>query len=113
MTMMAKRNKEKQLAQLTQRLQATRDKIASVLLLFFRECVKCMQTLLDEEGKQKEKEEGKDGQSKEKEEEENKEDEDAMEMDDDLLMSEQFIHKQEKRDKEKEQMALRKSRESN
>jgi len=112
MTLMAKRNKEKQLAQLTQRLQATRDKIAAVLLLFFRECVKCMGALLDEAEREKE-EEGKDGGDKAKE-EENKEDGDGdEEMDDDLLMSEQFIHKQEKRDKEKEQMALRKSRESN
>jgi len=111
-TTLAKDNKQKQLAQLTKRLCATKQKIATVLLLFFGECVKCMATLLEE----KEEEKGGQGQ-KEKEEESKKEkegeDEDAMEMDDDLLMSEQFIDEQEKRDKEKEQMALRKSRESN
>merc|ERR1712013_241519 len=59
--------------------------IAAVLLLFFRECVKCMATLLEEED----------------------------ELDDDLLMSEQFVHEQNERDKDKEKMALRKSRETN
>merc|ERR1712129_594109 len=64
-----------------------------------------MATLLDEEGKQhvKAAEEGK---NKEDEEEED-------ELDDDLLMSEQFVHEQNERDKDKEKMALRKSRETN
>jgi len=104
------RTKQKQLQQLSNRLALTRRKISSVFLLFFTECIKSLDHLMAEQEGKKESNVGGDTATATAS---AAEEEEAMEMDDDMLMSEQFVVKQETMDKEKEKLAVKEKQEAN
>jgi len=99
------RTKQKQLEQLSNRLTQTRRKISRVFVLFFSECIKTLNHLMAEQDERTESNVGAHAAAEEEEE--------AMEMDDDMLMSEQFVVKQETMDKEKEKLAVKEKQEAN
>lgn len=101
------RTKQKQLDQLTNRLTQTQDKISKVFVLYFSECIKSLDHLIAEQDEKKDNAVGT-GNAAAAEDED-----DVMEMDDDMLMSEQFVVKQETMDKEKEKLAVKEKQEAN
>merc|ERR1712062_239086 len=100
------RTKQKQLDQLTNRLTQTQDKISNVFMLYFSECIKSLNLLIAEQDV-RENGAGTEGAAAADDEG------DVMEMDDDMLMSEQFVIKQETMEKEKEKLAVKEKQEAN
>merc|ERR1712190_472094 len=101
-TTLAKENKQKQLAQLTKRLKTLEDSISAVMKRFVQHCVTSLYWLIDQMNEKKNAKQA-NGTKDDKE-----ADEDEEEMNDDALMSEQFVVKNE--DKEKEKLALLKAK---